>query len=249
MKAMILAAGYGSRLHPLTLDTPKALVKIAGQPLLDRVLAHLHRHQFNDIAINVHHHAEQVIDHLHHLHMGNVRIHLSVEEKILGTGGGIKKMIPLLGGDEAILVYNVDVLTGLDLTVLYQKHISSRAAATLVVQSRETKRYLLFDEQRQLCGRMNAEKSEPYFVRPPVGGIGFRAFNGIQVIDPAEFLQNPEEQFSSIDLYLRLAQTGKKVAEYRMDGQYWRDLGRLSDLEAAEDDIKKGHITLDDRPE
>lgn len=245
MRAMILAAGLGTRLYPLTNDTPKALIQLAGRPLLDIVLTQLIKHGFNEIAINIHHHADQVRDYLKKRDRGDTIIHCSFEESILGTGGGIKKMVPLLGTDEPILVYNVDVLTNLDLSALYQRHLRSGVSATLAVQSRETKRYLLFDENGLLCGRVTAERPEPHFVRKPEGGISFRAFNGIHVIEPTQYLDNSEKQFSSIDFYLQLAASEKKILEYRMDQIYWRDLGRLQNLQDAEKDIKEGHIVVD----
>lgn len=245
MKAMILAAGFGTRLHPITQDTPKALIRLAGHTLLEIALARLSRFGFDEIAVNLHHHAEKVDEFVRSLRLESTTLHLSYEEKILGTGGGVKKMAGFFTTDEPILVHNVDVLTDLDLTAFYQKHLRSGAIATLAVQSRETKRYLLFDGEGILCGRVTAENPQPQFVRRPSAGIGFRAFNGLQVIHPEYFLAHKAEQFSSVDLYMELAGRGEKIAEYRMEGSYWRDLGKSADLQQAEEDIRRGLITID----
>ncbi len=245
MNAMILAAGFGTRLQSLTQNTPKALIKLADRTLLEIVLARLVKYGFNHIAINLHHHAEKMKEFIDQLKLANVSLYLSYEEKILGTGGGIKKMAEFFDANEPVLVHNVDVLTNLDLSSLFQKHIHAGAAATLAVQSRDSKRYLLFDGDGLLCGRVTTENPQPLLVRTTKTGLGFRAFNGLQVIMPKHFLSYKEDQFSSIDLYLDLAAQGEKVLEYRMEGCYWRDLGKPEELQQAEEDIHKGVITIE----
>ncbi len=243
MKAMILAAGFGTRLHPLTLSLPKALVPLAGKPLLGIALERLAAAGFDQIALNVHHFSDQIRAWLAlHPHPG-IRIHLSEEEEILGTGGGIKRMISLLGEDEPILVHNVDVLTSLPLRSLYRAHVKSRALATLAVQARPTKRYLVFDGRGNLCGRAGSEGGEATLVRAPHGRLYYFAFNGIQVIQPALFAGQAEKEFSSVDLYLAAARE-QSVRGWRMDAWYWRDLGKPADLEAAESEIEAGLIRI-----
>lgn len=244
MKAMILAAGFGTRLAPYTQKAPKALVQLAGQPLLALILQRLIAAGCDRIAINVHHFADQVADWLAaHEHPG-IDILISVEEEILGTGGGIERMVPLLGTDEPILVHNVDVLSNLPLRELVRAHREQHNRATLAVSSRQTRRHLLFDEAAQLCGRAGSDNQEPQFVRKPEGGLQLLAFNGIQVIDPLLFQEHEEPRFSSVDLYLEAAARGEKVSGWRMDAWYWRDLGKPYDLEAAEKDVAEKIISL-----
>lgn len=244
MKAMILAAGFGTRLAPYTQKAPKALVQLAGQPLLGLTLQRLITAGFDQIAINVHHFAGQVSDWLARQDYQGVKILISVEEEILGTGGGIKRMVSLLGTAEPILVHNVDVLSDLPLRDFYLAHRERLDRATLGVSSRQTRRHLLFDAAAQLCGRSGSDSQEPAFVRKPDGGLQLLAFNGIQVIDPRLFQEHGEQRFSSVDLYLAAAARGEKVSGWRMDGWYWRDLGKPYDLEAAEKDIADKIISV-----
>ncbi len=243
MRAMILAAGYGTRLRPLTDAIPKALIKIHDTPLIDIVLRKLLRTGFTEIAVNLHHHAEQVEEHLRHHPLTSATIQISREPEILDTGGGIKKMLDFLGADQPVLVHNVDVLSNLDLRELISRHKASESLATLAVQARQTKRYLLFDKEDHLCGRESADRGRE-LVRPVGGAVERLAFNGIQVISPAIFVGYPEKIFSSIDVYLKEAAQGGKVSAYRMEGCYWRDLGKPHDLQEAERDITSGKFSI-----
>ena len=243
MNAMILAAGYGTRLHPLTLTLPKALVPLAGKPLLGIILERLAAAGFDQIAVNAHHFSIQIRAWLELHPLPGVQIHLSEEEEILGTGGGIKRMISLLGDDKPILVHNVDVLSALPLRSFYLSHARGRAVATLAVQARSTKRYLVFDSRGDLCGRAGVEDGEAELVRAPQGRLRYLAFNGIQVIEPALFVGQAEKEFSSVDLYLEAARE-QSVRGWRMDAWYWRDLGKPVDLEAAEREIAAGLIRI-----
>ena len=245
MKAMILAAGFGTRLHPLTKGIPKALVPLAGRPLLEILLGRLIDAGFDRVAVNAHHYSDQVVTWLHRHPFSGVEIQLSIEQEILGTGGGIKKMISLLGDDEPILVHNVDVLTSLPVQELFQAHRRSKADVTLAVHARQTKRYLLFDDQALLSGRIEADR-QSLLVRHPQGDLHQLAFNGIQVIEPMLFLNYSPTCFSSIDLYLTAAAQGARVVGRRMDEWYWRDLGKPGDLAAAEQEISEGRIKLVD---
>lgn len=244
MKAMILAAGYGTRLRPLTDVTPKALIKIHNTPLIEFVLKKLLRAGFTEIAVNVHHHADQVEEYLQGHPLSSSHIRISREPKILDTGGGIKKMLDLSGTDQPVLVHNVDVLSNIDLQDMFSRHVASGALATLAVQDRETKRYLLFDKEAHLCGRESAEKGRE-LVRQVNGEVKRLAFNGIQIISPAIFSEYPEKRFSSIDVYLAQAARGGKVSAYRMEGWYWRDLGKPQDLQEAERDIVSGKFSIE----
>lgn len=245
MRAMILAAGFGTRLHPLTQSLPKALVPLAERPLLEILLRRLTAAGFDRIAVNAHHLASQVRDWLAVHPFSGAEILLAEEAEILGTGGGIAGMIPLLGSDQPILIHNVDVLSTLPLAGFYRDHGLLRAEATLAIQERPTKRYLVFDDQAQLCGRAGADRQNPELVCPPHGALHFFAFNGIQVIEPRLFKGGAAPAFSSVDHYLAAAAAGARILGRRMDEWYWRDLGRLADLEAAAGDIGRGLVSLD----
>ncbi len=242
MRAMILAAGFGTRLRPLTDKTPKALIPVAGKPLLAHVLQRLQHAGFDEIAINGHHLADQLVEFLATYAAETLKIHLSIEAEILETGGGIKKMIPLLGSDAPILVHNVDVFSDLPLERLYEAHLRHGNRATLALQSRPTRRYLLFDESHLLCGRMAADARRCEWVRQPRGKPLPWAFNGIQVIDPLLFGNYPADKFSSIDAYLRAAGRGERIMGHQMDDCYWRDVGKWTDLQEIESDLSQRNI-------
>jgi NDP-sugar pyrophosphorylase family protein len=245
MLAMILAAGHGTRLKPITDHLPKALVKIHSKTLLEIQIENLIRHGFDHLIINTHHLADQIRDFIA-FKKYPARIELSYESRLLDTGGGIKKMAREMTGDEPILVHNVDVISSLDLRDFYQHHKMTGADVTLAVQKRRTTRPLVFDERGQLCGRGSADGSRLIdSVCVPHGKISFFGFNGIQIIHPGDFVEFPPDRFSSIDLYLHLSQLKKKVLCCPMDDCYWRDLGRIQDLQAIEEDIHKGTVSLD----
>ena len=157
MKAMILAAGLGTRLRPLTDDRPKALVEIAGRTLLEITLSRLRAFGIREVIINVHHFADMIVEYLKANDNFGMHIEVSREEVLLDTGGGLKKAAYFFSRirrfDEPFILHNVDVISTIDLRRMVQFHIENQALATLAVQDRETSRYLLFDEQLQLCGR------------------------------------------------------------------------------------------------
>lgn len=187
---MIFAAGLGTRLRPLTDHTPKALVSVAGKPMLERVILRLKEAGFNDITVNIHHFGEQIIGFLRANNNFGVTIHISDErEMLLDTGGGIKKARPFLDGDEPFLVHNADILSDINLAEFYRHHRESDAEATLLVSRRQTSRYLLLDDANRLHGWINKSTGE---TKPE--GFSFRegrykemAFGGIHVISPSLF--------------------------------------------------------------
>ena len=169
MKAMIFAAGLGTRLKPLTDHMPKALVPVAGKPMLEHVIEKLKATGFDEIVINVHHFAQQIIDFLKANNNFGIKIWISDEtEELLDTGGGIKKTAHFF--DEPFLVHNADILSNVDLKALYDYHLTSGNDATLLVSSRKTVRYLLFDDANRLCGWINKEtlqtKPEGFVYQP-----------------------------------------------------------------------------------
>ena len=184
MKAMIFAAGLGTRLRPLTDHTPKALVSVAGKPMLERVILRLKEAGFNDITVNIHHFGEQIIEFLRANNDFGITIHLSDErDMLLDTGGGIKKARPFLDGNEPFLVHNADILADINLAELYRHHRGS-IKTPLLVSQRQTSRYLLLDDANRLHGWINKSTGE---TKPE--GVSFQerqykemAFGGIHVV-------------------------------------------------------------------
>lgn len=241
MKAMILAAGLGTRLRPLTDTRPKALVEVGGRTLLEITLARLREFGVTEFILNVHHHAEMVIDYLKaHSNFG-MRIEISREDDLLlDTGGGLKKgawffLEDSAASDEPFILHNVDVITNIDLRDMMKFHREGKALATLAVQKRESSRQLLFDDDMALCGRrIRGRPDELVCASPAVEPL---AFSGIHVISP-HFLRMITEEgvFSIIDVYLRLAAGRELVLGFPADEYHWRDVGRLEDLRQANED-------------
>ena len=252
MKAMILAAGLGTRLRPLTDDRPKALVEVAGHTLLEITLRRLRQFGVREAIVNVHHFADDVVDYLkEHANFG-MRIEISREEVLLDTGGGLKKAARffLEAPDEPFILHNVDVLSAIDLDRMLQFHRQSEALTTLAVQERETSRYLLFDAQNQLCGRRAARHQEPEIVRSPTANRSSSqpkafAFSGVHVVSPRLLTRMTEEGvFSIITSYLRLAGEGEKILAFHADGYYWRDLGTAENLKQASKEVEQGVVRI-----
>jgi NDP-sugar pyrophosphorylase family protein len=243
MKAMILAAGLGTRLRPLTDNRPKALVEVGGRTLLEITLSRLRGFGVSEVIINVHHFADMVVDYLKANDNFGIRIEVSREEVLLDTGGGLKKAAHFFlenpsTSDEPFILHNVDVISTVDLGRMVQSHAESEALATLAVQDRETSRYLLFDEQLHLCGRRAGRDQAPEMDRNTQLTKAL-AFSGIHVISPRLFKVLTEEGvFSIITSYLRLAGQGERIVAFRADEYYWRDLGRPENVAQATRDFK-----------
>jgi NDP-sugar pyrophosphorylase family protein len=230
---MILAAGLGTRLRPLTNDRPKALVEVAGRTLLQITLGRLYQVGVREVIVNVHHFAGMVIEYLKSNNNFGMRIEISREEVLLDTGGGLKKAswFFLEEPETPFLVHNVDVISTIDLRRMVEYHNQNKALATLAVQTRKTSRNLLFDDQLLLCGR-GVEKEET--VRP-AQQLQPLAFTGIHVIAPKLLSMMTEEGiFSIITTYLRLAVQNEKITAFRADEYSWRDLGKVESVAAAE---------------
>lgn len=243
MKAMILAAGLGTRLRPLTNDRPKALVEINGRTLLELTLTRLRGFGIHEVIVNVHHFADMVVDYLKTHDNFGVRIAISREDVLLDTGGGLKKAAPFFlddrsSADEPFVLHNVDVLTNIDLSRMVESHKENRALAVLAVQDRKTSRYLLFDNSGNLCGRRAGSDGEPELVRPAQTFDAF-AFSGIHVISK-RFLKMLSEDgaFSIVTSYLRLAAQNEKIHAFRADEYHWRDLGKPENIAQAEKDLR-----------
>jgi mannose-1-phosphate guanylyltransferase len=233
MRAMVLAAGLGTRLKPLTDNRPKALVEIAGQSLLQITLLRLREHGIHDVIVNVHHFGDMIVDYLKANNNFGMRIAVSREDVLLDTGGGLKKAGWFFlenKSDEPFVLHNVDVISTIDLRQMARVHAKNRALATLAVKDRETSRYLIFNDDLQLCGRQA--------MRDPTK-LSF-GFSGIHVISPRLLpMLEGEGAFSIIDSYLKLACSGEKILAFRADEYYWRDVGTPDDLKQAAEDLRK----------
>jgi NDP-sugar pyrophosphorylase family protein len=247
---MVLAAGLGTRLRPLTNDRPKALVTINGRTLLEITLARLRRFGVHEVIINTHHFADVLIRYLQdHNHFG-MQIQISREDDLLlDTGGGLKKAAKFFlrdNGDTPFIVHNVDVLSTIDLHEMVALHRKHDALATLAMRDRKSSRLLLFDSHSELCGRQIAKEGTPVpeIVRPCPQPYPL-AFCGIHVISPRLLkLMHEEGVFSIIDVYLRLAGAGEKIRAFRANDYYWRDLGRPEHLAQAAADVANGALVL-----
>lgn len=188
MKAMILAAGLGTRLRPWTLSHPKALVEVGGVPMLRRVADRLREEGFDDIMINVHHFADQIVDYVAASGLEGL-IRCSEEEILLDTAGGIGHALPLLfaSGEDDVLVHNVDILSNAPLRLLMERHKQSGADVTLLVSPRESSRELIFDNGWSFKGWHNRQSGQ---YRPDTESAYAalsrveRAFSGIYVVSP-----------------------------------------------------------------
>ena len=245
MRAMVLAAGLGTRLRPLTDHRPKALVEVGGRTLLEIALARLSSFGIREVIVNVHHFADMIGDYLKANKNFGMRIDVSREDDVLlDTGGGLKKAAYFFlensgAAEEPFVLHNVDVISTIDLHRMAQFHAKNRALATLAVQERPTSRYLLFDEQLQLCGRKSGKDGQAELVRSSSHPKAL-AFSGIHVISPRLFsLMTEEGVFSIIAPYLRLAAQGEKIIAFRSDEYQWRDLGRLDDVTQADQEARQ----------
>jgi len=245
MKAMILAAGLGTRLRPLTDDRPKALVEVAGRTMLELTLSRLRAFDIREVIINVHHFADLILEYLEANHNFDMRIEVSREETLLDTGGGLKKAAYFFfedsgGNEKPFILHNVDVMSTIDLRRMVQFHAENQALVTLAVQDRKSSRYLLFDNELRLCGR-RSEHNQNNEVAGSSRSAQALAFCGIHVISPRLFPMMIEEGvFSILTPYLRLAAQAEKILAFRADQYHWRDLGRPDDLlQAAQDVMQK----------
>jgi NDP-sugar pyrophosphorylase family protein len=223
MKAMVFAAGLGTRLRPLTDDMPKALVDVAGAPLLERVIRRLAAAGVDEVVVNTHHFHERIAAFLEDRKNFGLKLALSREEDFpLETGGGLKKAAALLSGGGPFFAYNADVYSEMDLGALYAAHLASGALATLAVRDRPSGRRLLFDAEMNLKGREDGGAAP---------GLRPLAFSGIQVLSPEIFGRITEDGvFSITPVYLRLAAAGEKIKGFEDRSPFWRDIGDLERL-------------------
>ena len=233
MKAFILAAGLGTRLFPFTSDRPKALVELNGITLLERAIRKVNELNVSEIIVNIHHFGEKIVEFLEGKGNFNLPIKISDErDQLLDTGGAILKARPLLGESEPFLVYNVDILSSIDLNELSVYHASRGGLATMAVRDRMTDRYMVFNPEMLLSGWRNIKTGEEKLVRNNTHLQNY-AFSGIQIIEPEIFpLITETGKFSVIQLYLRLAAL-HTIYGFRDESSLWMDLGKPEQLAAA----------------
>ncbi|BAX78936.1 nucleotidyltransferase family protein [Labilibaculum antarcticum] len=239
LNAMIFAAGLGTRLKPYTDSKPKALVVLAGTPLLERVILKLIDLKVDRIVINVHHYADMIEDFLRTNNNFGVDIRISDErEELLDTGGGLKKASDLFIPNAPVLIYNVDVFSSLDLSKLINSHKLSGSLVSMVMRERTSSRYLYFNQENQLTGWKNCKTGEIKEAREDMNDSEPLAFSGIHLVDPKIFsLIHEEGKFSIIDLYLRLAKN-EKILAFKDSSKIWTDLGKPADLAWAQKHLK-----------
>lgn len=233
MKAMIFAAGLGTRLKPFTDHCPKALVQVNGKSLLERNIRYLQGYGIYDVIVNVHHFADVVINTLSDENGFGSRVAVSDERnELLETGGGLVKAAHYFAGEESFVVMNADVLTTLNLGKMIKQHEAERSCATLAVMKRPSSRELLFDDSMSLCGWRNNNTGEMKVARhvAPVSGY---AFSGVQVMSAQALQENVfSGKFSLIDLYLHLAKTAA-ILGYDHTGDEFIDVGKPGSIEQA----------------
>lgn len=234
MKAMVFAAGKGTRLQPLTNDKPKALVEVEGVPLLERLLTKLRSQDIYEVIINLHHYPDQIRGFLKkHEHFG-LDISFSDESnELLETGGGLLKASSFFDDGEPFLVHNVDVISNIDFRDMLRVHQANKALATLAVSSRKSSRYLLLDDRGILHGWTDLSTGEKIIAGDEKELINV-AFSGIHIISPEIFnMITQRGKFSIIETYLSLAGT-KRIHSFRHDPEDWFDMGKPESIRAFE---------------
>lgn len=242
MKAFIPAAGIGARLQPLTHSRPKALVEVAGRPMLEWLMLKLISSGIDEVIVNLHHFPQQIRDFFQSRDNFGIRIEFSDEsDLLLDTGGGLWKAAWFFDDGKPFLVHNADILSDASIAELSAHHAATRALATLVVQERNSSRQLLWDATYHLAGWENSLTGEKKMVSADRMPAHRMAFNGIHVIDPEIFKIYPRQGvFSIIDVYLELA-SGSQVNAMPFLGNYWIDVGKPQNLAAAAEILKRMH--------
>jgi NDP-sugar pyrophosphorylase family protein len=234
MKAMIFAAGKGTRLKPLTDNTPKALVKVNGTPMLEIIIKKLIKVGVKEIIVNVHYLADQIINFLNSSNNFEIRIEVSDEtDELLDTGGGLKKALWFFNDNEPFILHNVDVISDIDLIDMVNFHKDNNALATLAVRERKSSRYFLFNNKHELCGWENTKASEK-LISKTSDNLKKLAFSGIHIISPTLFNHNKRDgKFSIVQTYLELSKNNSIIG-YQHDKNYWFDIGSCEKLDVAE---------------
>jgi NDP-sugar pyrophosphorylase family protein len=245
MKAMVLAAGQGTRLRPVTDGKPKALVPVAGRPMIEYALLLLRYYGIHEIIINLHHFGEQIEKHLGDGRRLGLEICYSIERELLGTGGGLLKARPFLQ-DEAFIVINTDALIDLNLAELIAFHRQAGAAATLVLRP---------DEKADQYGSMDVDVKGRIYrfleAKAPISSVGPARklmFTGVQIFEPKVFgymdAGEAAQKFSTtMQTYPRMLQAGEALYGFCFDG-FWQDLGTVERIKKTEESLRTGHVNL-----
>lgn len=220
MKAMILAAGFGTRLKPLTDKIPKALVEHKGSPMIVRTIEYLKKFGVTSFVINTHHHSEKMREFFDDYNPG-CEVHLVHEKEILGTGGGILNAAAFLSDEDFFIVMNADIETDFNLSDAIKEHTTLKPFATLVVQDRHTSRKLSFDKEMNLFGRAKGNDRNTY------------AFNGIHIVSSDIFNRRLKVEFIDIiEIYLNAVRKGNNVKGFKAGNSYFTDLGKIENLKS-----------------
>lgn len=238
MKAMIFAAGLGTRLFPITNNRPKALAPFLEGTLLSYNLHFLAQQGITDFVINTHHYADLIETYLKENQNFGYNIQISYEVELLDTAGGLAKAKSLFVPDEDILLFNVDIITNIDIHKMKQFYKSSNSIACLALRNRTTSRYLLFDKENTLIGWTNKKNDEIIWSRERATQFSEFAFSGIQWVNFSLIKDIPKEKMSITPLYLKLAKT-KDIKGYLHNDDYWFDCGKMESLKQAETFIKE----------
>ena len=237
MKAMIFAAGLGKRLGSITESLPKALVDVNGKTVLQRAVEKCSFYGFDDIIINVHHFADMVEDEVKRLNKMGFRISVSDERKmLLENGGGLFKAREFFDSNP-FLLYNVDIISDLDLNNLFRLHLEKKGLATLAVRHRPGKRFLLIDNEGQLRGWRNISTGQQILAGVEDTGLSELAFSSMHIVEPEIFNYMHEGIYSMIDLYLKLA-SGHRIYTLKHDEGYWIDVGTPESLDLVRNLLK-----------
>jgi mannose-1-phosphate guanylyltransferase len=232
MRAMILAAGLGTRLRPLTLKRPKALIPVANKALMDWNIMYLKAYGVSRIVVNAHHHYEQIVSHIDGGRPFGMDIEVRVEPEILGTGGGIRNTQDFWSSADPFIVVNADILTDIDLHKALEMHMRDPGPATLILHDCDPYNKIQVDDRLDILEipeRTGPKKS------------GRLAFTGIHIMDPGLLAYIPDVGFSDvIDCYRRLIKEGRPPKAYVSSGHYWRDIGTVNDyIQANRDKLQE----------
>jgi NDP-sugar pyrophosphorylase family protein len=230
MKAMILAAGKGTRMLPLTENLPKALIEIQGVPLIEHTILYLKYYGITDIIINIHHHASRIVEFIEKKKKFGLNIEFSDEsDYLLDTGGGLYKARHFFSEGQPFVLTSSDVITDLDLSEMFSAHLHKNPLVTLAVKKRKSSRDFLFDTNYSLCGWYNNGTGESRTIKDVIEPIKI-AFSTIHIINPALFeLITERGRFSIIDLYLRLA-IDHFITGFEHNRNAWHECGRFENL-------------------
>ena len=238
MKAMIFAAGLGTRFKPWTDEHPKALAIINGKSLLQRNIEYLQRYGIHDVVVNVHHFPDQVIEAIEQNHGWGSNIIISDERnEVLETGGGLLKAAPLLQSGEPFITLNADILTDLNIHELLAFHQQQKSLISFGISDRTTSRYFLFDDHNRLCGWRNVQSGEEK-ISIPANPLFQKAYSCVVVFEPTIFELIPQRgKFSLTETYLSLA-AEHLIAGYEHTGDKWIDVGKPASVAIAEELFK-----------